>query len=161
MTTTKVRVLAGQSYPVKQQVIRIDYENPVSFSTAVRAELIENLLSAVDGADAVIVSDYGYGVLSAELYDEARRLAAKFEIPLVVDSRFRLREFTGATSATPNQEEVEQLLGSGFTDADCLALCEDLGYESMVVTRGNRGMLVVEPGRGTFRMSAIGLDRTC
>ncbi|HEY2866015.1 MAG TPA: PfkB family carbohydrate kinase, partial [Pyrinomonadaceae bacterium] len=39
MTTTKVRVLAGQNYSVKQQVIRIDYENPASLSAGSRAEL--------------------------------------------------------------------------------------------------------------------------
>jgi len=155
-TTTKIRVLAGQNYSVKQQVIRIDYENPTAFSAQIRADLGGNLRAAAESADAIVVSDYGYGVLNSDLYDEARCLAKKYEIPLIVDSRFRLREMPGATSATPNQEEVEHLLGAEFTDADCLRLCEDLGYESIVVTCGNRGMVVVEPGRGTFRMSAIG-----
>jgi bifunctional ADP-heptose synthase (sugar kinase/adenylyltransferase) len=94
--------------------------------------------------------------LSDDLYDEARRLAKKYEIPLIADSRSRLRELTGATSATPNQEEVEQLLGAEFTDADCLRLCKDLEFESIIVTCGNRGVIVVEPGLGTYRMSAIG-----
>lgn len=156
MTTTKVRVLAAQSYSVKQQVIRIDYEDPSPVSAELRAELIEDLRLAVDGADALIISDYGYGVLNADLYGEARHLAETYEIPLVVDSRFRLRELAGATSATPNQEEVEQILGAGYTDADCLRLCEDLGYRSLLITCGNRGMLIAEEGGGIFRMPAIG-----
>jgi len=105
-TTTKVRVLAGQNYSVKQQVIRIDYENAGPFSQDVRSELLDNLRSACDGADAVVVSDYGYGVLSVDLYETARDIAKKRGIPLIVDSRYRLREMKGATSATPNQEEV-------------------------------------------------------
>ncbi|HYJ92242.1 MAG TPA: PfkB family carbohydrate kinase [Pyrinomonadaceae bacterium] len=156
VTTTKVRVLAGHNYAVKQQVIRIDYENPTPYSKEIESELIENLRLAIDEADAAIISDYGYGVVRADLYEEAQALAKKAGIPLIVDSRFRLKEFPGATSATPNQEEVEQLLGADFTDADCARLCEDLGYESLIVTCGNRGMIIVEPGRGIYRMPAIG-----
>lgn len=156
MTTTKVRVLAGQSYSVKQQVIRIDYENTIPFSPDIRSQLIDNLRSACDCADAVVVSDYGYGVLSVDLFETAREIAKKHGIPLVVDSRHRLREMKGATSATPNQEEVEQLLGSDLSDADCLSLCKDLSYESLVVTCGNRGMIIAEAARGIYRMPAIG-----
>ena len=118
-TTTKVRVLAGQSYSVKQQVIRIDYENENNYSDDLKTRLIENLSAAASHADAIVVSDYGYGVVGQELFDEARDLSKKYSIPLIVDSRFRLREFGDATSATPNQEEVEQLLGQNFSDADC------------------------------------------
>src|SRR5690348_941965 len=82
VTTTKIRVLAGHNYSVKQQVIRIDYENPVPFSRQLRVDLIENFRLAAEDADAIIVSDYGYGVLNNDLFDEARRLAEKYRIPL-------------------------------------------------------------------------------
>jgi bifunctional ADP-heptose synthase (sugar kinase/adenylyltransferase) len=73
-----------------------------------------------------------------------------------VDSRFRLREFSGATSATPNQEEVEQLLGPNFSDADCNRLCSELAFGSLLVTCGNKGIIVVEPGKNVQRFPAIG-----
>ena len=155
-TTTKVRVLAGQSYSVKQQVIRIDYENRSRFSDELTSQLIGRLTDAASHADAIVVSDYGYGVVSTELFNRARELAGEFSIPLIVDSRFRLREFGGATSATPNQEEVEQLLGADLSDANCAKLCTDLGFDSLVITCGNKGMIVVERGKNVQRFSAIG-----
>lgn len=155
-TTTKVRVLAGQSYSVKQQVIRIDYENRTEFPQAMRDELIQNIRSAAVNADAIVVSDYGYGVVSKDLFSEAQSLAKQNSIPLVVDSRFRLGEFSGATSATPNQEEVEQLIGPNFSDADCTRLCGELGFDSLLITCGNKGIIVIESGGNLRRFAAIG-----
>jgi len=155
-TTTKVRVLAGQSYSVKQQVIRIDYENSSEFSDELRNRLIENLANASADAAAIVISDYGYGVVDKELFEQARQLATRQAMPLIVDSRTRLREFSGATSATPNQEEVEQLLGPNFSDADCERVCKELGFDSLLVTCGNKGMIVVEKGKNARQFSAIG-----
>lgn len=155
-TTTKVRVLAAQSYSAKQQVIRIDYENEAAYSDDLRSKLLENLRAASDVADAIVISDYGYGVVENELYIEARKLSDTRDIPLIVDSRFRLREFAGAASATPNMEEVEKLLGRDFDDSDCTKLCCELGYESLLITCGNDGMIVIEPGKEPFRISAVG-----
>lgn len=155
-TTTKVRVLAGQSYSVKQQVIRIDYENRTELSNDVTAQLTDRLVDAATEADAIVISDYGYGVVSSQLFAKAQKLANKHSIPLIVDSRFRLREFGGASSATPNQEEVEQLLGPEFTDLDCERLCIELDFESLLVTCGNKGMIVVEPGKNVCRYTAVG-----
>ena len=155
-TTTKVRVLAGQSYSVKQQVIRIDYENNSEFSNETRNKLIENLAIASADAGAIVISDYGYGVVDKELFERARQLAKQYSIPLIVDSRTRLREFSGATSATPNQEEVEQLIGPNFSDANCQRLCEELDFDSLLVTCGNKGIIVVENGKEVRQFPAIG-----
>jgi rfaE bifunctional protein kinase chain/domain len=155
-TTTKVRVLAGQSYSVKQQVIRIDFENQCEFASGVSDQLIQQLADTASQADAIVISDYGYGVVSPQLFEQAQNLANQHSVPLIVDSRFRLREFGGASSATPNQEEVEQLLGRDFTDSDCERLCGDLGFRSLLITCGNKGMIVVEPGKVVRRFPAIG-----
>jgi rfaE bifunctional protein kinase chain/domain len=156
ITTTKIRVLAAQNYSPKQQVIRIDYENEADIDVTVRSSLIDDLRNASDDAHAIVISDYGYGVVDQNLFVEARRLSNDRNIPLIVDSRFRLREFSGATSATPNLEEVEKLLGSGFSDGDCVELCQQLGYESLLVTCGNEGMLVIEPDAPPRRIAAVG-----
>jgi rfaE bifunctional protein kinase chain/domain len=155
-TTTKIRVLAGQSYSVKQQVIRIDYENETKFAQVITDRLIETLRTAASAADAIVVSDYGYGVVTKELFDVAQQAAKQRSIPLVVDSRFRIREFGGATSATPNQEEVEQLLGRDFSDSDCESLRRELEFGSLLVTCGNKGIIVVESGKNIQRFPAIG-----
>ncbi len=155
-TTTKVRVLAGQHYAPRQQVIRIDYENQQTIDDQTLAQLKTNLTDAADKADAIIISDYNYGVANHEIAELAKKIAAEKQIPMLVDSRFRLKDFQGATTATPNQEEVEQILGKDFTEADCTELCGKLGYEALLVTRGNKGMLLVEKNKTLFQIEAIG-----
>lgn len=155
-TTTKVRVLAGQHYAPRQQVIRIDYENTTRISDRLQNELNENLRLAAEDAHAIVISDYNYGVASPKTFAVARQIADQKKIPLVVDSRFRLKDFPGATTATPNQEEVEQILGENFNETDCARLCETLGYESLLVTRGNKGMLLIEKDRPPVALEAVG-----
>lgn len=158
-TTTKVRVLAGQHYAARQQVIRIDYENGSGISNIAARSLISNLIDAAETADAIIISDYNYGVATADIYEGALKIARERGIPLIVDSRFRLDTFRGATSATPNQDEVEQLLGKNFSVNDCEKLRQDLGYKALLVTRGNKGMTLVEEGRQPLSFPAIGSDQ--
>jgi len=155
-TTTKVRVLAGQHYAPRQQVIRIDYENRGAISSKLQSRLKNNFLSAVEEAAAIVFSDYDYGVANAEIIKIAKEVAAARKIPFLADSRFNLRNFQGATTATPNQEEVEQILGKDFTENDCINLCQNLGFESLLVTRGNKGMLLVEKNKPPAHFEAIG-----
>ncbi len=155
-TTTKVRVLAGQQYAPRQQVIRIDYENRQTIEAEALERLKTNLLLAAEKADAIIISDYNYGVANEEIAELAKKIAVEKNIPLIVDSRFRLTEFQGATTATPNQEEVEQILGKDFTEADCAELCRNLDYEALLITCGNKGMLLLEKDKPPFRLEAVG-----
>ncbi|MEO6587898.1 MAG: PfkB family carbohydrate kinase, partial [Pyrinomonadaceae bacterium] len=119
-------------------------------------QLKDNFLLASKGADAIIISDYNYGVANAEILKLAKIISAEKNIPLLIDSRFRLEIFTGATSATPNQEEVEQILGKDFTIADCENLREKLKLESLLVTRGNKGMLLIEKNKKPLEIEVIG-----
>jgi len=155
-TTTKVRVLAGQHYAARQQVIRIDYENPAQTPTAIRENLIGNFVDACRGADAIIISDYNYGAVFAEAVEAARKIAAEKAIPLLIDSRFRLAEFPNATSATPNRDEVEQILGKDFTSEACSELRQRLGLEALLVTNGNEGMRLFEVNKAPLQVDAIG-----
>lgn len=155
-TTAKVRVLAGQRHTQRQQVVRIDYENSTTLDEETNDRLKKNFLAAAQNADAVIISDYNYGAANAEIAEAATRICREKNIPLVVDSRFRLKNFPNATSATPNQEETEELLGEDFSEADCQKLRADLNYEALLVTCGNKGMLLVEKDRQPLRIEAVG-----
>ena len=155
-TTTKVRVLAGQHYAPRQQVIRIDYENKQAIEIEILKKLKTNLLLACATADAIIISDYNYGVASHEIAETAKQIAKVNQIPLLIDSRFRLRDFAEATTATPNQDEIEQILGADFSEADCAELCKTLGYEALLITRGNEGMLLIEKDKPAQYFEAIG-----
>ena len=155
-TTTKVRVLAGQHYAARQQVIRIDYENREEVGIDVSRRIIEGAELACRAADAIVVSDYGYGVVTEDLLALTLHIANERGIPMIVDSRFRLGQFPGATSATPNQEEAEQILGKDLDDAGCKTLRERLSVEALLITRGNKGMTLVESGREPMHIGAVG-----
>ncbi|MEP6719238.1 MAG: PfkB family carbohydrate kinase [bacterium] len=160
-TTTKVRILAGQLHSTRQQVIRIDYEGDALTDLTVREKLREAVLEHAQSADAVIVSDYNYGVADAEMALFTKDVAAARKIPLLADSRFRLSGFAGFTSATPNEDEVEQLLGKQISDATELEsaaeeLREVLGYRALLVTRGGQGMMLLEDGVPAIHIEAVG-----
>jgi len=146
-TTRKVRVL-GHS----QQLLRVDWEDAVPCAPEVTVRLVTRLAEG-ERPDAIILSDYAKGVLTSQTLAAVgeRRGAA----PVVVDPKHRdFTRYRGATTVTPNLRELEAAAGRAL-DADDLAgvgaaaraLLESSGLESMVVTLGNRGMLVV-PARG-------------
>jgi len=159
-TTTKVRVLAGQAHSPRQQVIRVDYESETR-ADEFEPQVVERLRGRLAGAEAVVVSDYGYGVAGASVVETLRGVAAKGRAPVLVDSRFRLRDFHGLTSATPNEDEVEHLTGRRVEDGAGLALLGEqlrssLGFEALLVTRGRDGMTLVEAGTGPLQLAAVG-----
>lgn len=155
-TPTKTRVLAARDYSPLQQVIRIDREPREGSLAPAAAELTALFEDAAEKVDAIVISDYGYGAVTGALFDKAVSIAAERRIPLVVDSRYRLMEFAGATSATPNREEVRNIAGGDCTNADCELLRERLRLDALLITNGNQGMTLFERGREPFRMDAVG-----
>lgn len=155
-TTTKVRVLAGQHYAARQQVIRIDYEDQRPLADEARSALLGQAELACGSADAIVLSDYNYGVVSPALFETVKRISSERSIPLIVDSRHGLTKLAGATAATPNSEEVEQILGGDFTSEQCSELRERLGFEALLVTRGNKGMHLFEQGKELAEIDAVG-----
>src|SRR5258708_37367723 len=109
-TTTKVRVLAGQIHSTRQQVIRIEYDGKSELSPKLHDELRAAVTKKVAAAEAVIISDYNYGVAAPEIGAIVREANQSPHIPVLVDSRFWLLQFSRLTSATPDQDEVEELL---------------------------------------------------
>src|ERR1700752_2983596 len=141
-TTTKVRILAGHSHSNKQQVIRIDYEGASLNDEEIRSAILKQLEQSVAEAKAIVISDYNYGVIDTRAADLIRR---RTDVPVLVDSRFLLLDLTGFTAATPNEEEVENLVGTPITSADELEsaaheLKKKLDHRALLVTRGAQGM---------------------
>lgn len=159
-TTTKVRILAGQLHSTRQQVIRLDYEG-ATLNAEFLEPLRERVVERVKASDAVIISDYNYGVASAEVAREVRDATTRERIPVLVDSRFRLSDFPGFTSATPNEDEVEQLLGKQLANVSDLEAAGDemrelLGYRALLITRGSRGMILFEDAVAPVHIDAVG-----
>jgi rfaE bifunctional protein kinase chain/domain len=160
-TTTKVRILAGQSHSSKQQVIRIDYEGAPLGDEAIRSAILRRLEHAFAGANGIVISDYNYGVVDARAAELIRKAA---DVPVLVDSRFRLSEFTGFTAATPNQEEVENLAGAPISSADDLEtaakeLKKRLGHHALLVTQGSQGMTLLEDDAAPVHIHAVGAQQ--
>jgi D-glycero-beta-D-manno-heptose-7-phosphate kinase len=160
-TTTKVRILAGQLHSTRQQVIRIDYDGKTLDDPKLRQRLRDHILEQTHEADALIVSDYNYGVVDTALASFTRDAAVARKIPVLADSRFRLSEFREFTSATPNQDEVEQLLGKQLTEASEIETASEelrtsLGYRALLVTRGSSGMTLLEDGVAALHLEAVG-----
>lgn len=159
-TTTKVRILAGQLHSTRQQVIRLDYEG-APLNSEFHEPLGKRILEEVQTSDAVIISDYNYGVAGQELAKVVRDAATSQGIPVLVDSRFRLSEFEGFTSATPNEDEVEQLLGTQLANVGDLEsageeMRERLGYRALLITRGSHGMMLFQDAVAPVHIDAVG-----
>jgi len=155
-TTTKVRILAGQSHSSKQQVIRIDYEGAPLNDEEVRSAILDRLEQIIKGANACVISDYNYGVVDARAAELIRKAA---DVPVLVDSRFRLSEFTGFTAATPNQEEVENLVGTEDLETAAQELKKRLNHHALLVTRGNQGMTLLEGDAAPVHIPAVGAQQ--
>src|SRR5690348_9667205 len=116
-TVTKTRILAGMPHTWRQQVVRLDREPDAELGLHSRRELALAAKQYLRASDVLLVSDYGYGAASPEILNAARDKAT---LPVVLDSRHRMLEFSGITAATPNEPEVEEALGARVRDWDTL-----------------------------------------
>jgi D-glycero-beta-D-manno-heptose-7-phosphate kinase len=160
-TTTKVRILAGHAHANKQQVIRVDYEDAPLNDSGLRDSINEIMTTALAAADAVILSDYNYGVVDQEVIELVREARRVKNIPALVDSRFRLSDFSGFTAATPNEDEVEHLIGTPVETVAKLEtaanrLIQELQLEALLVTRGSRGMMLLTADADPLQIPAVG-----
>lgn len=160
-TTTKVRILAGQTHANRQQVIRIDYEDGPLAASELHDELAQRVNERVETTDAAVLSDYNYGVVSDGLIEQFRHFMKATRRPVLVDSRFRLGKFAGFTAATPNEDEVEQHTGLTISSADELLavgsdLKEKLELEALLMTRGAHGMMLWERDADPLQIAAVG-----
>jgi D-glycero-beta-D-manno-heptose-7-phosphate kinase len=165
-TPTKTRVLAGGIHSAKQQIVRIDREPADPPPAPVLQAFAERVLATIDRADAVLLSDYGYGVVTPLLAEAVvhRLKSSGSRAPVLVDSRYNLGAFRDVTACTPNQPEVEQLLGVRINDdLDALeragrTLLRRLRMQAVLVTRGSHGMSLFEPKVPTVHIPIHGTD---
>ena len=146
-TVTKTRILAGTAHTWRQQVVRIDREPAAALSRPLTRELILATRDYAKASDALLISDYGYGAASPQMLEAVRMKSRLDDIPVTLDSRYRMLEFSGITAATPNEAEVEEALRTKVGQ-DWRKLVEAgdevlrrLKLDSLVITRGRDGMV--------------------
>lgn len=140
-TITKTRVQSRG-----QQLIRLDEER----ASAMPGEaMVEALRGATNGAGAVVLSDYGKGALS----EVTAMIAACRDagVPVLVDPKGTdFEKYRGASLMTPNQTEFEAVAGKSDSDEDLVerarAMMDELQLDALLVTRSEKGMLLVETG---------------
>ena len=177
-TPTKTRILAGGIHSAKQQVVRIDRAASERADDQARAAFARAVLSAVRGCDALLVSDYGTGLVTPSLVSDAQRVMTLRGIrtsrgvrlraggpPVLVDSRYDLLKFRGMTACTPNESEAEAVLGVHIGNNG--RALERAGREllrrtrsrAVLITRGSQGMALFEPERKTIHIPISGSDQ--
>jgi rfaE bifunctional protein kinase chain/domain len=146
-TVTKTRILAGMMHSARQQVVRVDREPEAAPSSHLTRELALSARQYARASDALLVSDYGYGSATPAILNAVRAKGGLQGVPVTLDSRFRMLEYSGVTAATPNEPEVEACLGVriGQDWSRLVAAGEQLmsrmKLQSLVITRGRDGMV--------------------
>jgi D-glycero-beta-D-manno-heptose-7-phosphate kinase len=147
-TVTKTRILAGFAHTAGQQVVRIDREPAEGPNSHLRREVVLAARQYTRASDALLISDYGYGAATPSILNLIREKRSFNKVPVTLDSRHRMLEFSGITASTPNEAEVEEVLGIhiGNNRDRLLAAGEQLAgemdLESLLITRGKDGMVI-------------------
>lgn len=161
-TTVKTRILAGH-----QQVVRVDWEHTHDLSKESNAKILKYIEKNIKSFDAVIIEDYGKGVINVALLKELILLARKSKKIITVDPKEEnFQYYHAVTSITPNRKELENAIRNLkiqdttnrfkintdklFTDKEVdLAAREILEYlnlDSILITLGEQGMKLLEKG---------------
>jgi len=165
-TPVKTRILAGGIHSAKQQVVRIDRYARDPIVETWRQAWLRAARQALADADAVLVSDYGSGLVSPALIAALVKpvVTGRRRVPVLVDSRYELLKYRGLTACTPNESEVEQALGVVIDDSPRVleragrAILKRTRMDAVLVTRGSRGMALFEPGAPTLHVPIFGSD---
>jgi D-glycero-beta-D-manno-heptose-7-phosphate kinase len=165
-TPTKNRFLAGWAHKVGQQVLRVDYEPDHCLPSSIHKKIHAKLAAALKKADALAISDYGFGVaVPAELGKLLSR--TKRRTIATLDSRYRLADYAraGFDSATPNEGELESLhhttIGKNLAELERCGRSTlfEMKLQSLVVTRGRDGIALFQPGKETVHIPIHGSDQ--
>jgi rfaE bifunctional protein kinase chain/domain len=166
VTPVKTRILAGGVHSAKQQVVRIDRGVGAAIDAAGRAAFERKALATCAETDAVLVSDYGSGLVTPRLVNMLRTEIRRGGrgTPILVDSRHGLLQYGGLTACTPNESEVEHALGIRINDD--LRVLERAGRtvlertrnRAVLITRGSRGMALFQRGVPTVHIPIFGSD---
>jgi D-beta-D-heptose 7-phosphate kinase/D-beta-D-heptose 1-phosphate adenosyltransferase len=163
ITSVKTRIIA---HP--QQVVRIDRESRAPLGEAVRRRLERRIESALEGASALILGDYGKGVITQPLLDQIKARCRARGVWLSFDPKpIHHLDLSGLSLITPNRKEAFELAGraDGTRSADPLGdeellgvgakLLSELGPKLLLITLGDQGMLLCQPGQEPFHIPTV------
>lgn len=158
-TTQKTRVIAHH-----QQVVRIDREMVGPVSDQVLKEILGYVKEKIKRVDALIIEDYGKGVIVPKLVQEAVRIAKKYGKIITVDPKeTHFSYYRGVTTITPNHHEAGSAVGFQIKDDASLQkagkkLLHKLKCEAVLITLGENGMSLFQKGKPTVKIPTVAQD---
>jgi D-glycero-beta-D-manno-heptose-7-phosphate kinase len=163
-TPAKSRILGAIGHGRAQQIVRVDREPSAPLDARLRRQLTSSAARLLGRAGALLVSDYGYGATGAREVEWLRRAhpAGPGSAPVTLDSRHHLRQYTGVTAATPNEQEIEQAFGTPIMDkVETLhrlasRILARQRFEALLVTRGAAGMILYRGGSEPQKLRVFG-----
>jgi rfaE bifunctional protein kinase chain/domain len=163
-TLAKTRILAGGHHTCRQQVIRIDNDEKMTLNGKLHAQVIRSMHEYGQKVHAIVVSDYGYGLVNEQVWKTALEIKKQSGIPLILDSRYQFEKLKGATLITPNEEEAIETCG---LTCDSTYDMTELGHEllrrtraeGVLITRGNEGMVLFGRKKVPHPISIFGSDQ--
>ena len=149
VTPFKTRVVA---IPQHHQVVRIDQEKTSPVSPEIQRRILGELERIIGQVDAVIVSDYGKGMISSGIMEGLLRLAGKRKVPIGVDPKpgnFSL--YRGVSFLTPNHVEAGEIVGfRAESDPEVEKAGKEIIGKAdcrfLLITRGEKGLTLFERG---------------
>lgn len=155
-TTLKTRVIAHQ-----QQVVRIDKERIDYIKDRIVNKIVNYVKKSIDEIDAILIEDYGKGLISPKLLKPIVDLAKKYKKTISVDPKEEHFSFyRGVTVITPNYQEASKAVGFKISDKASLKkagqiLLNKFKVKIVVITLGEKGMAVFEEGRPPKRIPTM------
>ena len=133
-------------------LLRIDQESKKEIPAILREHLSRSILSRLDEYDAIIISDYDKGLVSAELIHSVVKKAKSCDIPIIVDpKRNNFWNYEGVTALTPNYKEACAATEEMINDVSHLIsvgerILDDLSLSALLITRDAEGMSLFQRG---------------
>ena len=146
-STTKTRIVAHS-----QLVVRADRESRAPVDGKVETQIVARLKEKLEEADAFVVSDYDKGVVTPAILREVLPFAYE-RVPVLIDPKLRnFNSYKPATLVTPNHLEALRVSDTEDHSDDGLhnaarIIQQKLGCDAVLITRGDRGMMLLEAGR--------------
>ncbi len=149
-STTKTRIVAHN-----QLVVRADRESKAAVSTKIEDQIISSLKDALARASAFVVSDYDKGVVTPRILNEVLPFAYE-RVPVLIDPKIRnFTSYRPATLITPNHHEALRMSNTEDDSDEGLQIAagliqERLGCDAVLITRGDRGMMLFQDKKTSF-----------
>ncbi len=149
-TIKKTRIIAHH-----QQVVRVDREGDGLVKSVLIEKIIHFIEKTIKDVDAVIIEDYGKGLIQPKLIRRVITLAKKYEKIIVVDPKEEhFSYYKGVTLVTPNQHEAEVATSIKIKDEDSLKkaankLIGKLKCKALLITLGEKGMVLFQASRAS------------